>query len=251
MSLSVQIPVYAAAKVSNGATCKKLGAVITASGKVFECAREAGKLRWRPQSSKERPVETPSPTSQIASLPVTPIVSLGESGKDGVPIRATIYLESFSFVTTLKYFLVVNASRGLSPSCSSGGKSTGLSTMYRSGFSGRPNLEGRTNSFPIPTFPITMECDLAEAPEYKFFVVQAVSANSLESAMSSVTSISLANYVNPSPKPSPSLSTSSQVTIRSGQACAPEGFSVKASDGQTYFCKKSVTDSILRWVKQA
>jgi hypothetical protein len=218
--------------------------------------KEKKKLKWRVQVPQEMPITTPTPAPAASVLPIVPVVSLevlDRQSKDsmfGTPVKATIYLSPTAALPTSKYFLVVNAPRGLAHSCKSGGQSTGYSSIYRTGIPGRPLLEGRTNVFPIPIFPITMECSLAEAPAYKFFVVQASSLNAMETAVSPTTTIDLPGYVAPTPKPSPTVTTSSQLNIRAGQVCAPEGFSVKATDGQTYVCKKPSVGSGLRWAVQ-
>jgi hypothetical protein len=216
--------------------------------------KEKNKLKWRVQSKAVAPTEATStaPAQSVAVLRVVPIVSLGKSDNPIASVKATVYLELSSPKPTSKYFLVVNAPRGLANSCTSGGKSTGvaatqMSHRFTSDISGRVNFEGQVRAFPIPNFPITMECSLLEAPAYKFFVVEAQSANAQETAMSSITTINLPNYVAPTPKPSPSRTTSSQLNISAGQVCAPEGFSAKATDGQTYVCKKPTVGSGLRW----
>ena len=246
----------AAQHAIDGAVCKKPGSKSTVKGQVFQCMKEKKKLKWRAQAPQEMPVTTPTPAPAASVLPIVPVVSLevlDSQNKDfisGVPVKATIYLSPTTALPTSKYFLVVNAPRGLASNCKSGGQSTGKSSMYRTGFPGRPLLEGRTNIFPIPSFPITMECFLAEAPAYKFFVVQASSLNAMETAASPITTIDLPGYVAPTPKPTPSRTTSSQLNISAGQVCAPEGFSVKATDGQTYVCKKPTVGSGLRWAIQ-
>lgn len=248
--LSASVPAKAEANVFNGASCKKIGAKSTVKGQVFTCTKEKNKLEWRQQAPKAGPAKTPNPSPTTQVLSITPIVSLGKSDQVATPVRATIFLESSSSLPASNYFLVVNAPRGLAQFCLSGGQRTGTSSWYTTGFLSRPALEGRTLVFPIPKFPITMECDLAEASEYKFFVVQAQIINGMDIAKSATTTIALPNYVAPTPKPSPSMSASSKLEISIGQACAPEGASVKASDGQTYLCKKSTTESSLGWIKQ-
>lgn len=248
--LSTSVSAVAAEKVISGASCKKIGTMATVRGKVFVCTKEKSTMKWRQQVTQVAPAKTEVPTPAIAVLPITPVVSLGKSDREGAPVSASIFMDFKSFNAASKYFLVVNAPRGLYPNCQSGSQSTGLSTRYAPGVSGRPNLEGRTLAFPIPSFPITMDCQLVDAPEYKFFVIQAPSARALETAISEITTVVLPNYVAPAPKPSPSISTSSKLEISAGQVCAPEGFSVKAADGQTYLCKKSSTDPALRWTKQ-
>lgn len=252
LTLAVSGSAIAAETARDGTACKKPGSKSTVKDQVLQCMKEKNKLRWRVQSKAVVPDEATSsaPAQSVAALPVVPIVSLGKSDNPAVPVKATVYLDMGTNKATSKYFLVVNAPRGLAPTCKSGGQSTGLSSTYRTGFSGRPSLEGRTNIFPIPGFPITMECFLVEAPAYKFFVVQASSSNAFETAISPITTIDLPNYVAPTPKPSPTITTSSQLNISAGQVCAPEGFSVKATDGQTYVCKKPTVGSGLRWAIQ-
>lgn len=250
LALSTSVSAVAAEKVTSGAVCKKIGSMATVKSQVFVCTKEKGKLKWRQQVMKEVPAKASDPSPTTAVLAIVPVVTLGKSDEAVVPVKATIYLESTSSLPASKYFLVVNAPRGLKPTCESGGQSTGASSRYSTGSADRPKLEGATNTFPIPVFPITMECYLAEASEYKFFIVQAQSINGRDIAKSTITTIALPNYVAPTPKPSPTISTSSKLNISAGQICAPEGLSAKASDGQTYLCKKSDMDSAFRWIKQ-
>jgi hypothetical protein len=249
LTLSVSVSAIAVEKVSSGAACKKMGSTASVKGKTFVCIKEKGKLKWGQQESQVDPAKTENPIPTVVVLPVTPVVSLGKSDVEGVPVNASIFLDLKSFNAASKYFLVVNAPRGLYPNCQSGGMRTGASTLYNTSAPSRPKFEGRTLAFPIPSFPITMECQLGEAPEYKFLVIQAPVTNALETARSPITTVLLPNYVAPSPKPSPSISTSSKVEISAGQVCAPEGVSIVATDGQNYVCKKSSTDSSLRWAK--
>ena len=256
LALAAPGSAIAAENARDGAACKKPGSKSTVKGQVLQCTKEKKKLKWRAQAPQELTAETPTPTPTVNVLPIVPVVSLevlDSQNKDfilGVPVKATIFLSPTTKLPTSKYFLVVNAPRGLASSCKSGGQSTGISIMYRTGIPGRPLLEGRTNIYPIPSFPITMECSLAEAPAYKFFVVQASSPIAMETAASPITTIDLPGYVAPTPKPTPSRTTSSQLNISAGQVCAPEGFSVKATDGQTYVCKKPTVGSGLRWTIQ-
>ena len=251
----------------SGAVCKKVGSMATVKGQVFVCTKEKSQLKWRPKSSKAAPSVLPSQTPAVNNLPIVPIISLAmvdrtkvdtnstEGKIEAVPVKASTYLEFNKSVSTLKYFLVINAPRGLYSTCFSGGNRTGnsapnIANQFSNRTLGSVKFEGKIGAYPIPAFPITMDCYLVEAVEYKFMVVQAMSDNSAATPISKITSLVLPNYVAPTPKPSPTISTSSQLNISVGQVCAPEGLSAKASDGQTYICKKSDIDSAFRWIKQ-